>query len=109
MKEGNCGRQGHEMIYKEEKAIPLHFIKMQLSLPMTGVMSLLKSYIHDESAVDDGVMKIIFIVLAIIAVMAIGWFAWNLISDRANTATEQIEGNTNPGKGNEFGGNPFGN
>ena len=68
-----------------------------------------KSYIDDDYAISDEVSKIISVVLVIVVLMAIGWFAWNLIGGKADTATQQAENSTNPGAGNEFNGNPFGN
>lgn len=76
---------------------------------MNGVRHSMKSYVKDENAIDDGVTKIIFIVLAVIVVMGIGWYVWNLIANKADTATKQSDGSSNPGKGGEFNGNPFGN
>ena len=73
------------------------------------MLNTVKSYIKEDSALDEAVGKIIFIVAVIVVLMAIGWFVWNLISQKANTATQQANNGTNPGKGHEFGGNPFGN
>lgn len=73
------------------------------------MLNTVKSYICDESAVDSEVSKIIAIVLVIIILMAIGWFVWNMIAGKADTASDQASNNRNPGKGGEFNGNPFGN
>lgn len=69
----------------------------------------IKSYVKDENALDEQVGKILFIVVCIGVVMAIGWFVWNMLSDKANNAANQADGNRNPGAGSEFSGNPFGN
>lgn len=69
----------------------------------------IKSYVKDENAIDAEVSKIIGVLLVIVVIMAIGWYAWNLISEKADTATEEAANSTNPGAGSEFSGNPFGN
>lgn len=76
---------------------------------LSTVKKNVKGYLMDEDAVDAEVSKIIGVVLVIVVLMAIGWFAWNMISKKANIATKQSESSTNPGSGNEFSGNPFGN
>ncbi len=69
---------------------------------------LIHSYIKDENAgFDDGVTKIMFVILGIAAVGAIGYFVWNMMAGQAETATDKLENMTNPGQGNEFSGNPF--
>lgn len=73
------------------------------------MLNTVKNYIRDEKAADGEVSKIIMIVLVIVIIMAIGWFVWNQISERADVANDEIHNSSNPGKGNEFGGNPFGN
>lgn len=69
----------------------------------------IKSYVKNESALDDQVGKILFIVVIIGVVMAIGWFVWNMLSNKADNAANQADSNRNPGAGSEFSGNPFGN
>lgn len=75
---------------------------------MNSLSCKIKNYLSEDSAVDGEVSMIIRIVLAIAAVMGIGFFAWNLISSQANKATD-LTTQENPGAGNEFSGNPFGN
>lgn len=43
---------------------------------------LVKSYIKNDSAVDEAVSKIIFIVIAIGCSMAVGWFLWNSLQSK---------------------------
>lgn len=76
---------------------------------LTNIKKNVKGYLMDEDAIDGEVSKIIGVVLVIVVLMAIGWFAWNLISKKAKTATTEADKSTNPGSGNEFSGNPFGN
>ena len=76
---------------------------------LRNIKKKVKGYLMDEDAIDAEVSKIIGVVLVVVVLMAIGWFAWNLISKKANTATKEADSSTNPGSGNEFSGNPFGN
>lgn len=46
----------------------------------------IREYIHDESAVDEAVGKIIFIVIAITCAMAIGWWIWNTLKKRTEAS-----------------------
>ena len=67
-----------------------------------------KNYLSDDSAVDREVSMILGVVVGIALVMAIGFFVWNMVSNQANKATD-LTTQENPGSGNEFSGNPFGN
>lgn len=71
--------------------------------------NLVKSYWSEDDAMDEMVTKILFVVGAIIIVMAIVWLVYNQISKKADAATEEINNGSNPGSGHEFDGNPFGN
>ncbi|MEY8379431.1 hypothetical protein [Ileibacterium valens] len=62
----------------------------------------------DTAGLEDSVGKIMFVVIGIAAVAAIGYFIWNMISGQANKATQNLDHLTNPGQGNEFAANPFG-
>lgn len=73
------------------------------------MLQAVRNYVKDDSALDAEVSKIIAIVLVIVVIMALGWFAWNQIGKRADVATNEIESSSNPGSGSEFSGNPFGN
>lgn len=79
------------------------------AVPTQNFMNAIRSYFKDEQAIDQEVSKIVAVVLVIVVLMAIGWFAWNMIGGRADIASNQIKDSTNPGSGNEFSGNPFGN
>lgn len=66
-----------------------------------------KNYLSDDSAVADEVGVIIKVVLVIGISTLIGFFAYNFIANKANTATE-LANQENPGAGNEFSNsNPF--
>ena len=68
---------------------------------------LVQLYIKDEKALDDSVMKIMFVVIGIAVVGAIGYFVYNMVAGQATNATESLENSTNPGAGNEFSQNSF--
>lgn len=70
---------------------------------------IIKDYVMDEDALDESVGKMLFILVVIVAIIAIGWFVWNFLSNKASVATDEANSTSNPGKGSEFSGNPFGN
>lgn len=90
----------------QEANFPDH-IKWVSSSKEMKFKSMIRNYFKDETAVDDSIAKILFVVVGIAVVGAIGWFAWNAISNQANIATNRLNNNTNPGAGAEFNGNPF--
>ena len=76
---------------------------------MNKLKTMVRSYVSEETAAED-IKTIIFVVLGIVVVIAIGWYMWNLISDWAskgedasNNATTQQNDPFGAGKG------PFGN
>lgn len=71
--------------------------------------SLIQSYIKEEDAIDDSIMKILFFVGAIAIGGAVVYFAYNMLSGQASKATDKIDNLSNPGSGNEFQSNPLQN
>ncbi len=75
---------------------------------MTKLLNKCKNYLGDDSALADDVSLIIKIVFGVLIAMGLGYFGYNMIADKANTATE-LGNQSNPGAGNEFSNtNPFG-
>lgn len=67
-----------------------------------------RNYLGDDSAVDREVGMILGVVFVVGISIGIGYFAWNLIAGKAQTATD-LSNQSNPGSGNEFSGSPLGN
>lgn len=71
--------------------------------------SLVNAYWQDEQAgLDDGIVKVLFIVATIAVALAVGYFAYNTISKQASKATNLLDSAQNAGEGHEFDGNMFG-
>lgn len=49
-------------------------------------MNQIKSYIVDESAVDEAVGKIILIAICIGCCMGVGWWIWNTLQSKTTKA-----------------------
>ena len=75
---------------------------------MNNLACQVRNYLGDDSAVDREVSMILGVVFAIALIVGIGYFAWNFVSGKAQTATD-LSNQENPGAGNEFSGNPLGN
>lgn len=75
---------------------------------MNKINTMVRSYVKEETAAED-IKTIIFVVLGIVVVVAIGWYMWNLISDWASKG-EDASNNANKQQNDPFGaGNgPFG-
>lgn len=71
------------------------------------MIRLIKSYVKEEDAISMSVETILFIVIGIAVVLAVGYFIYNLVAGQAQSATENLEQSTNPGAGNEFSANSF--
>lgn len=72
---------------------------------------MIKRYLKDESALDAEISKVIMIVIVIAAVIAIGWWVWNMISGQVSSANNMLGGaSNNPNTSNPFGAgtSPFG-
>jgi len=46
----------------------------------------IKSYVKDESALDESVTKMLFIVIGIGCAMAVGWYIWNTLQKKTSKA-----------------------
>lgn len=69
---------------------------------------IVSAYYKDEIAADDA-KQILFYMFAIAVVIAIGWFAWNLISswaEKGNDASDNANSSTHAR--DPFGSGPFG-
>ena len=71
------------------------------------MIRLIKSYVKEEDAISMSVETILFIVIGIAVVLAVGYFIYNLVAGQAQSATENLEQSTNPEAGNELSANSF--
>lgn len=76
---------------------------------MNKLKTMFNNYVAEEDAAED-IKTIIFVVLAIVVVIAIGWYVWNLISEWSKRGT-QASDNANKAQSDPFGSGtgPFGN
>lgn len=75
---------------------------------MRKMKHMIQSYYDDEVAGED-LKQILFYVAAVIVVVAIVWFAWNLISswaEKGNDASDNANSSTHAR--DPFGNGPFG-
>lgn len=74
------------------------------------MLNKLMSYWKDEEAgLDDGIVKVLFIVGGIAVAIGIGYYAWNVISEQSKNANNMLDNASDPGsKDAAFGNNPFG-
>lgn len=75
---------------------------------MRKMRNMIQSYYGDEVAGED-LKQILFYVAAVIVVVAIVWFAWNLISswaEKGNDASDNANSSTHAR--DPFGNGPFG-
>lgn len=49
--------------------------------------NVIKSYVKNESALDESVEKMMFIIIAIGCAMAVGWFIWNTLQKKTDKAS----------------------
>lgn len=71
-------------------------------------MSAIRNYLMDEDAIS--VEQIVFVVAGLAVAIAIGWYVYNTVANKANEGTN-ISNNANKKKasGSEFNGGAFGN
>lgn len=71
-------------------------------------MSAIKSYVLNEEAIS--VEQIVFVVAGLAVAIAIGWYVYNTVANKADDATEiSNDANKKKASGSEFSGGAFGN
>lgn len=55
---------------------------------------MIKAYLKNEDAVDEAVIKMFFIVIAIAGAIAVGWYIFN--TTKSQTDKQKCNGSANP-------------
>ena len=74
------------------------------------MIDLIKRYACEETAMDENINKMLWVLGGVGIVLVCVYFVWNILSSNADDTNAKLDNATrNPGKGNEFSGSPFGN